>query len=94
MSAYIDGVQVYKTSHNNCARYISDICVDSGINLGKLSTGETADAVFVINIDPKWQVNALNLAATASMKGDDGEYTTCNAVYCPVNGSVPFEYNY
>lgn len=93
MSAYIDGVQVYKTSHNNCARYISDICVDSGINLGKLSNGETGDAVFVINIDPKWQVNALNLAATASMKGDDGEYTTCNAVYCPVNGSVPFEYN-
>lgn len=91
MHAYIDGQDIYKTSHDNCARYINDICVNTGHDLGRLSTGETEDAVFIINIDPKWNVKALNLAATVSMKADR-EYTICNAVYCPVNKSVPFEY--
>ena len=80
------------SSHDNCARYIDDICLNAGYSLGTLGRRETEDAVFYINIDPEWEAKALHLVATVSKEGEDNEFTTCNAVSCMIDEAVPFEY--
>lgn len=79
--------------HDNCVRYVDDICVNKGYTLGRLARGETKETVFVIDLPSEWKIENLHYVITISeVDGTGRYYTTCNAIDCEINTPVAFEY--
>ena len=83
--------------HENCVR-IADSKYSGtwfGHELGTLTTGETAEKTFVMDLKGSWKTENLHLAVFVSYGVADGSkvmYTVCNAVDAPVDAPTPFEY--
>lgn len=83
--------------HENCVR-IADSKYSGtwfGHELGTLTTGETAEKTFVMDLKGRWKTENLHLAVFISYGVADGSkvmYTVCNAVDAPVDAPTPFEY--
>ena len=70
-----------KAEHNNY----------SGIKLGKIAKGKTAEHVFVISIKDKWVLENCHLAIFVSERKDN-RYQLTNVVPCPVEGELNYDY--
>ena len=89
----------WMNTHNSCIRYIDAGESFDGINLGVISKGNVMEAVFVWNIDDIWKpywddcvVENLRVAFFVSTTDAKGNYYVNNAVQCPLNTMLPFEY--
>ena len=63
----------------------------SGIKLGTLAQGETAEHVFIMDLKDKWVLDNCHSVIFVTM---DSERTlpVVNAVSCPVEGALPYNY--
>ncbi len=81
-------------THDNCVR-IADSRVSSsnytGYSLGTISTGETAEHAFVMTLDESWVTENLHLVLFVTTP-EGNSWVVNNAVACPVNGTVEFDY--
>lgn len=86
--------------HHNCVRVCDSRYLNSyvGYPLGKIKVGETASRTFVLTIDKTaWKLkdmNDIHFAAFVTSTTADGQYyEVVNAVDCPYNEPVPYEYS-
>ena len=81
-------------THDNCVR-IADSRVSSsnytGYSLGTISAGETAEHAFVMTLDESWVTENLHLVLFVTTP-EGNSWVVNNAVACPVNGTVEFDY--
>ena len=65
----------------------------SGLKLGVIEAGNTAEKMFTWTLNPAWKVENLKLCVFVSEPDEKGySYIVNNAIYAPVNGVTPFEY--
>lgn len=81
-------------THDNCVR-LADSRVSSsnytGHSLEEIKKGETAEYVFSMQLDSDWKKENLHLALFVSSKQGKG-FAVTNAVSCPIDGSVQYDY--
>ena len=82
-------------THDNCIRYadsqLSNIDF-SGYSLGTLSSGQTAEYVFTINVEDDWLTDNCHVVVFVTVPDEKGFYSVNNAIDLPLNASYPFEY--
>ena len=81
-------------NHNNAVR-IADSRAGSrnytGIELGKIAKGKTAEHVFIMNIEDKWKLENCHLAVFVT-QNKEHKIAVTNAVRCPIDGELLFDY--
>jgi len=60
--------------------------------LGAINAGKTKEAVFTFETDPSWKLENCQVVLIVSSLDTSGGYSVANCAYCPVGGSVPYEY--
>ena len=63
----------------------------SGIKLGTLSKAETAEHVFIMDLKDKWNLDNCHLVIFAT-KENEKTLPVVNAVSCPIEGTLPYNY--
>lgn len=101
-----DGIYSAQTSaivkednyHDGCIRVAQSnpkATIFSGYPLGFIKAGETADYVFVMNVNTSWKVESpedelhLNIFVSAE---SSGYYSVTNVIDCPIDAQTPFAY--
>ena len=80
--------------HNNALRVVDSRAGSrnyTGIDLGKIAKGKTAEHVFIINLEDKWVLNHCHMAIFVT-QNKDHKISVTNAVRCPIEGELPFDY--
>lgn len=62
-----------------------------GHSLGQIKAGETAERMFIMNMKKSWVPENCELVVFVSRETDKS-YSVTNAVKCPIDGIVQFEY--
>ena len=83
--------------HDNCLRYADYTGQGSradytGVSLGTVNAGETAEYTFVIKTESGWNIENCHLALFVSAE-EDGHFYVNNAVSCGIGETVAYEYN-
>jgi len=83
--------------HDNCLRYADYTGQGSradytGVSLGTVNAGETAEYTFVIKTESGWNIENCHLALFVSTE-EDGHFYVNNAVSCGIGETVAYEYN-
>ena len=83
----------WQNMHSNCLRYMygneKTECI-YGKTLGLVKAGESKDMIAAFDLDPKWvQENCKLMIVAVSANGD---YSLANCTYCPIEGSVSYDY--
>ena len=81
-------------THDNCIRLVDSKLSNSnytGHPLGTIEAGETAEYAFVMTLDQGWVVDNLHLVIFVTTP-EGKAWLVNNAVACPVNGSVEYQY--
>lgn len=90
------GVQGDFDTHNNVVRIADSKGLGnakySGIDLGTIEAKKTAQHVFVMNLNPKWVEKNLHIAIFVTSKQEDGTVPVVNAIDCPIECDLPFNY--
>lgn len=83
----------WHNTHSNCLRYMygeqRTECI-YGKPIGMVEAGKTADHLAAFELDPSWVVENCKLMIIAVEAG--GEYGLVNCTYCPLDGSVTYDY--
>ena len=81
--------------YNDCIR-IADSkqgTAYSGLKLGVIEEGKTAEKMFTWTLKDSWKVENLKLCIFVSVPDEDGRsYEVNNVITAPINGITPFEY--
>lgn len=94
-----DGIYGKQTGAPDESYYVHDHCIRKpdaeshymGYDLGMLSKGKSADHVFVMKLDPKWNIdNCSVLLYVTSASGSD--QIASNAIVVPLDKPVAYEY--
>lgn len=65
----------------------------SGVKLGTIDAGKTAEKMFVWTLKDSWKAENLKLCIFVSVPDESGRsYTVNNVINAPINGETPFEY--
>ena len=79
--------------HSNCLRLMYGSQKNEqiyGKHLGTVQAGQTEDIVAAIDIDENWIVENCKLLILAV--SGNGDYQLVNCTYCPVDGSISYNY--
>ena len=79
--------------HSNCLRLMYGKEKTEGIygsSVGFVAAGDTEDMIVTMDLDQKWVVENCKLLVIASVADDTVNLENC--VYCPVQGSVAYNY--
>lgn len=82
-------------THNNVVRVADSKGMGSsysGVDLGTIEAKKTAEHVFVMNLNPKWELKNCHIAIFVTSKNDKGMLPVVNVIDCPVECSLPFNY--
>ena len=99
----IEGVQQgadsddeFYTIHDKCVRAVCGEVKDqedySGVLLGDIDQGGTAEHVFEIPVEEKWVLENCHMAVFITTPNAKGKYYVNNVVDCPLTGQTPYEY--
>lgn len=79
--------------HSNCLREMAgndkNECI-YGKSIGLVNAGSTQDVIAAIELDPEWITDNCKLMIIAV--AGNGDYDVVNCTYCPINGSVSYDY--
>lgn len=82
--------------HDDCVRAVYGEVEDqkdySGILLGDIEQGGTAEYVFEVLVDDNWKLENCHMAVFVTDQNTKGKYYVNNVVDCPIVGQVPYEY--
>ena len=83
----------WHNNHSNCLRLMYGQDKIEGIfgrAVGSVEAGASEDMIVAIDLDPKWVVDNCKLLIIATDAAGVAELANC--VYCPVQGSVAYNY--
>lgn len=79
--------------HENCLRLMYGSEKNAqiyGKHVGLLKAGESADMIAAMELDPEWITENCKLMIIAV--SGNGDYDVVNCTYCPLDGSVSYDY--
>ena len=89
-----DGLEGDFDTHNNVVRVADSrhgTVSYSGIKLGQLEKAETAEHVFVMDLKDKWVLDNCHIVIFVT-KEYERTLSVTNAVACPIEGTLPYNY--
>lgn len=83
----------WQNMHSNCLRYMygneKTECI-YGKTIGLVEAGTSKDMIAAFDLDPEWKAENCKLMIIAV--AGNGEYGLVNCTYCPIDGSVSYDY--
>ncbi len=83
----------WQNMHSNCLRYMygneKAECI-YGKTIGLVEAGTSKDMIAAFDLDPEWKAENCKLMIIAV--AGNGEYGLVNCTYCPIDGSVSYDY--